>query len=1049
LAENFYTILTATGKAKLANSAVLGSKVNFKTLKVGDGKGAYYEPSENQTSLVNQVWSGNISSISVDESNPNWIVIETIIPAAIGGFFIREAGIFDEAGDLIAISKLSETYKPVVTEGSIKDLCIKIILEVSNVESVTLKIDPTIILAKKSDVEELRSEINTQLSDFTNGVKTTAALTYGMNNVIRKTSKVPSSPKFTIQGKTLINLLGKDGNCEDVSEWVYDRNIATLDSTNKMFGSSGFKLTLTATAATYMYKEIPNAMDLTKYYLMSAYVKNGNLSTGMRIYKDNRGGGNQVMGTTQNESSKFVRVGIVVAPTDLKSGDGISIMAIGNSGEYGYCDGIMIKEITASEYALGTALLLDKYPYVDSYTCLTNPYAEIRRNNLVRNGNCEEGVGYWNTDSATLKANANGGFNLVANVSISNAKAVQIVKVKPNTNYTLIVTFDTNTDFKIDVCHRNPIYTNIYNASTGGTFNSGNCGGQIEIAIYTATSLNSCNFGRVMLVEGTVAPATYKTCKIQRTVIEGRFADGDNVIYKDGKVSGLLNWEHKTLYGKDYDWQWQADFTGYKQLSMPLLNVPPLNSGNVISPLVKYDGSLCVFNAMSPTAKDQYNSYLGRIYISIADSDTGWTETLNPNNDEVKAFMNGWRAVFNTSAGGGRYIAWTHFTGSSSFLSADTSASTTNSNVVNFSSHSFAVGDLVVCPYASGTIFTVTAITNTTITLNANITVGANQTFFKSDDGTSTKVLNYCINNVAPGYEGYQLHYKLANPEPITDLNVHVEGDILTLEEGENYVYLDSGMVLGEVANPKTSGTNYYIGYDKILDAIDSPLLYRSEIIKALYKNGINDLSKWEIFANAYDNNALCISNANFDTTATYTLDYKILATIAPQIGAIVCEYVEDIISAINSLQEAVGSRQIGNSTLDDIVDMSLYEKFSNGYISGVTTLGMSYTPSRQYYETTNMAEAKFFIPFKVEKAVVPKINLTNFSIYIMDSTGTATYIKSVPAVDSTIRKIAFDISKIGIVVSIVLYAGTNANNALANGMFIGIQGIADCRERV
>ena len=168
MAENFYTILTATGKAKLANSAVLGSKVNFKTLKVGDGKGSYYEPSENQTSLVNQVWSGSIGSISVDENNPNWIVIETLIPATIGGFFIREAGIFDEDDDLIAISKLSETYKPVVSEGSIKDLCIKIILEVSNVESVTLKIDPTVVVASKKDVLVIEAEvkdINAQLSD--------------------------------------------------------------------------------------------------------------------------------------------------------------------------------------------------------------------------------------------------------------------------------------------------------------------------------------------------------------------------------------------------------------------------------------------------------------------------------------------------------------------------------------------------------------------------------------------------------------------------------------------------------------------------------------------------------------------------------------------------------------------------------------------------------------------------------------------------------------------------------------------------------------------
>jgi len=166
LSENFYTILTAVGKNKLANSAALGSKVNFKTLKVGDGNGTYYEPLENQTSLVNKVWEGNISSISIDENNSNWIVIQTIIPATDGGFFIREAGIFDEAGDLIAVSKISETYKPVISEGSTKNVSIKIVLEVSNASSVTLKIDPTVIIATKADIQILESKVNSLDSDF-------------------------------------------------------------------------------------------------------------------------------------------------------------------------------------------------------------------------------------------------------------------------------------------------------------------------------------------------------------------------------------------------------------------------------------------------------------------------------------------------------------------------------------------------------------------------------------------------------------------------------------------------------------------------------------------------------------------------------------------------------------------------------------------------------------------------------------------------------------------------------------------------------------------
>lgn len=159
MAEQFYTILTAIGKAKIANATALGNKVNFTTLKVGDGGGKYYNPTETQEDLINAVWQGNMNSISVDKKNPNWIVIEVIIPSNIGGFVIREAGIFDDEGVLIAVGKYPETYKPKAEDGSTKDLIIKMILEVSNTSTVTLKVDPTVILATKKDIEVLENKI--------------------------------------------------------------------------------------------------------------------------------------------------------------------------------------------------------------------------------------------------------------------------------------------------------------------------------------------------------------------------------------------------------------------------------------------------------------------------------------------------------------------------------------------------------------------------------------------------------------------------------------------------------------------------------------------------------------------------------------------------------------------------------------------------------------------------------------------------------------------------------------------------------------------------
>lgn len=157
--QQFYTILTKVGKAKIANSNVLNTKLNLTKFQVGDGGGAYYNPIEDQTKLKNKVWEGNINSIRVDKDNPSWIVIEVVIPSNEGGFMIREAGIMDDEGNLIAVGKYPETFKPHIDNGSSKDLFIRMILEVSNTQNVTLKVDPTIIMATKKDIEVLESRV--------------------------------------------------------------------------------------------------------------------------------------------------------------------------------------------------------------------------------------------------------------------------------------------------------------------------------------------------------------------------------------------------------------------------------------------------------------------------------------------------------------------------------------------------------------------------------------------------------------------------------------------------------------------------------------------------------------------------------------------------------------------------------------------------------------------------------------------------------------------------------------------------------------------------
>jgi len=152
--EQFYTILTQLGQAELAAAIANNTQVSLTQMAVGDGNGNYYEPSSGQTALVHEVYRAGISAIATDPNNPNRIVCEFVIPATTGGWHVREVGIFSLTGNLFAIGKVPVTYKPQFSEGAGKDLVIKVILEVSNASAVTLRVDPSVVLASKKYVRD-------------------------------------------------------------------------------------------------------------------------------------------------------------------------------------------------------------------------------------------------------------------------------------------------------------------------------------------------------------------------------------------------------------------------------------------------------------------------------------------------------------------------------------------------------------------------------------------------------------------------------------------------------------------------------------------------------------------------------------------------------------------------------------------------------------------------------------------------------------------------------------------------------------------------------
>ncbi len=143
----YYCILTAAGQADLAAAQAAGIAVALDSFAVGDANGAYYEPAEDQSALVNEVWRGNINRVYVAPNNPNYLVVEALIPADQGGFDIREAGIFNAAGDLFAVGKYPLTTKPAPGSGSEKDLYVRMVMQITNAQNVAQTIDPSVALA--------------------------------------------------------------------------------------------------------------------------------------------------------------------------------------------------------------------------------------------------------------------------------------------------------------------------------------------------------------------------------------------------------------------------------------------------------------------------------------------------------------------------------------------------------------------------------------------------------------------------------------------------------------------------------------------------------------------------------------------------------------------------------------------------------------------------------------------------------------------------------------------------------------------------------------
>ncbi len=166
MSTKFYTLLTDIGAAKLASAAALGVPLKMTHMAVGDGGGALPTPDAKQTALVNEKRRAALNMLYIDPQNSSQIIAEQVIPENEGGWWIREVGLFDESGALIAVGNCPESYKPQLAEGSGRTQTVRMVLITSSTDNITLKIDPAVVLATRKYVDDKVLELKVYVDDL-------------------------------------------------------------------------------------------------------------------------------------------------------------------------------------------------------------------------------------------------------------------------------------------------------------------------------------------------------------------------------------------------------------------------------------------------------------------------------------------------------------------------------------------------------------------------------------------------------------------------------------------------------------------------------------------------------------------------------------------------------------------------------------------------------------------------------------------------------------------------------------------------------------------
>ncbi|WP_336759449.1 hypothetical protein [Paenibacillus sp. USHLN196] len=642
-----------------------------------------------------------------------------------------------------------------------------------------------------------------------------------------------------LQGRTLVNLLGRDGNFEDTSRWSVASCNLTLDNTSFLYGNSSGKATATGTNSSGLVRSktlIP--VNNTKYIVAIVEVNNTSATSAyLRVMKPDFSV-TLKSSTPKTAKGSYLLHYVKLSPADLIGLNSIAfdlVFPYVNSGSVINIDGGGVYEVDKALYdRIGVDItesnIRNYLPYVDSIQPVRNPYAIRYGENLL------PPFYEWETGIATGD-----------NMSIDNPHKVTInattvggsfiryyVPVIPSQQYTIAVTAQgANARAYGYFCRGDK--TRIDNVRINfGTITPPQETVYFEVALNTMDSnynkaTGTAVFTEASMIIGNVAKPFKPREDAMLALQTDLYADpvtglnADEVFEKDGQYFKLAKWKRLVLDG-NLSWGIFQSFTGYKQVMFPLSAPAILNVGYA----TKYNGSVLtrVAEGQGFTAGDQFAVVPKEPHFTISNTDSGWGDSYTPTADEIKAYFMGWRMYDGTAS----------------------DASTTRNT-----------------PYTTGT------------------------KFWRSLDNTAWGYTSP-PNTPATGYTPYQLLYQLATPivEPITS-----EGQ-LTLIEGNNQVEVGTGIVLREKVNPYANAAIDNAG----INAPSSPnypgtgLKTKVRKLRTIYKNGSVD-NGWAIKPGAGITGGgeeyADIKLSQYDASATYTVTYLMLDKYpaAPFVGSV------------------------------------------------------------------------------------------------------------------------------------------------------------------